>query len=302
MIKNQKIKPTILVILGPTASGKSDLAVQIAKKYNGEVISADSRQVYKMLDIGTGKITKEEMQGVPHYLLDVCHPKKVFTVSLYQELAEKKIREILDRGHLPIIVGGTGFYIDAIVHGKVLPEVPPNKKLRKELAKKTNIALFDILLKLDKRRALDIKNKNEINNQVRLIRAIEIAQAIGKVPKIKKKKNPYQFIQIGISVGEKKLHEKVKHRVAQMFDQGLLNEIEMLKKKGVSRKRLQEFGFEYDNPTYESVVAETKKYIKRQMTWFKRDDAIIWLPPHQVLSFVKKNLPSAIGKQKSPQK
>ena len=125
------MKKRVIVILGQTATGKSDLAVKIARKFNGEVISADSRQVYKGLDIGTGKITKKGRKGVPHYLLDVASPKKKFTVAEYKELAEEKITEILARGKTPIICGGTGFYIDAVTKGVVFPEVPPNLKLRK---------------------------------------------------------------------------------------------------------------------------------------------------------------------------
>src|SRR3972149_9041812 len=125
------MKKRILVIVGPTATGKSEVAVFLAKKFDGEVISADSRQVYKGLDIGTGKITKREMSGVPHHLLDVANPKRVFTVSEYKKLGEKALQNIWWRGKLPIICGGTGFYIQALVDGIILPEVPPNKKLRK---------------------------------------------------------------------------------------------------------------------------------------------------------------------------
>ena len=156
----------ILVIVGPTASGKSDLAVKLAKKLNGEVISADSRQVYKGLDIGTGKISRKEMRGVPHHMLDVADPRKQFSVDLYKKMAEEELRYIDERGKLPIIVGGTGFYIDAVAGGVVLPDVPPNKKLRAILGKKSNAALFKMLKKRDPKRAKMI----DANNKVRLIR------------------------------------------------------------------------------------------------------------------------------------
>jgi tRNA dimethylallyltransferase len=136
-------KPKVIVILGQTATGKSDLAVRIAKKINGEIISADSRQVYKKLDIGTGKITAKEMRGVPHHLLDVANPKHRFTVVEYKKLAEEKIKEIIARGKIPIICGGAGLYIDAITKGVIFPEVPPNNKLRKKLYSKSAIALFE---------------------------------------------------------------------------------------------------------------------------------------------------------------
>src|SRR3989344_5689205 len=131
------MKPLLIVILGPTASGKSDFAVELAKEINGEIISADSRQVYRGLDIGTGKITKREMRGVPHHLLDVADPKKQFTVVDYVNHAKKALEKIKASGKVPIVVGGTGFYIEALVDGVVMPEVPPNKKLRKELSKKS---------------------------------------------------------------------------------------------------------------------------------------------------------------------
>ena len=174
-------KRKIIVILGPTASGKSALAVKIAKKINGEIISADSRQVYKGLDIGTGKITRKEMGGVPHYCLDVVSPKKIFTVADFKKCAEKAIEKIFAKNKIPIIVGGTGLYIQAVVDNIVLPEVKPNWRLRKELEKKTTEEMFKMLKKLDPERAKNIDAKNPR----RLIRAIEITKEIGKMPKLK---------------------------------------------------------------------------------------------------------------------
>ncbi len=270
-----KNKPKVIVIIGQTATGKSSLAVKLAKKIGGEVISADSRQVYKDLDIGTGKITKKEMKDIPHHLLDVANPKKKFTVAEYQKKSISAMAEILKRGKIPIICGGTGFYIDAITKGVVFPVVPPNLKLRKELEKKTLEQLFKILKKLDRARAKNIDAKNT----VRLVRAIEIAKALGKVPKIKEVKPEYQFIKIGLCLPIDKLEKKVTKRVKQMFEDGLLKEIQKLKKKGVTDKRLKELGFEYYKPTRETVVHETIKYAKRQMTWFKRDKEIKWFSP-----------------------
>lgn len=263
----------VIVILGQTATGKSAFAVKLAKKINGEIISADSRQVYKGLDIGTGKITKKEMGGIRHHLLDVASPKKQFTVVEYKKLAEEKIKEILSRNKIPIICGGTGFYIDAVTRGVVLPEVPPNFKLRKKLLALPEEALFFMLKKLDKTRAKSIDPKNK----VRLIRAIEIAKALGKVPRIKEVPPAYEFIKIGLRLKEDELKKKINKRVKEMFEKGLLEEIKKLKKLGVSKKRLQEFGFEYNDPTPEKVIVQTIKYAKRQMTWFKRDKEIKWI-------------------------
>jgi tRNA dimethylallyltransferase len=216
------------------------------------------------------------MRGVPHHLLDVANPKQKFTVAEYQKLAIYAMADIFKRGKTPIICGGTGFYIDAITKGIVFPEVPPNNKLRKKLVLLSAIALFSTLKKLDPARAKNIKEKNEQNNKVRLIRAIEIAKALGKVPKITEETPPYKFIKIGLYLPEDKLKKKIEIRVKKMFKDGLLNEIKKLKRSGVSDKRLKELGFEYYKPTPEKVIKETLKYAKRQMTWFKRDKEIKW--------------------------
>lgn len=284
-------KSKVIVILGQTATGKSDLAVKIAlrlrsgsstQKTGSEIISADSRQVYKELNIGTGKISKKEMRGVKHHMLDIVSPQKKFTVVEYQKKAIYAMADIIKRGKVPIICGGTGFYIDAITKGVIFPEVPPNLKLRKSLEKETTQKLLKILEKLDKNRAKDIKNKNEMNNKFRLIRAIEIAKALGKVPHHTEVLPPYEFIKIGLYLPKEKLKQKIEKRVKRMFEDGLLKEIKKLKKPahrggyGVSQKRLKELGFEYNNPTIEKVVQESIKYAKRQITWFKRDKEIKW--------------------------
>ncbi len=285
------LKPRVIVILGQTATGKSALAVKIAKKINGEIISADSRQVYKELDIGTGKISEKEMLGIPHHLLDVANPKRKFTVVQYKTLAEEKIKEIIARGKVPIICGGTGFYIDAITRGVIFPEVPPNQKLRKLLSKKSEQELFKILKKADKDRAKTIDPKNK----VRLIRAIEIAKTLGKVPKITEKTPMYKFIKIGLFLPPDKLKKKVEKRVKKMFKMGLLSEIKKLKKSGVSNKRLRELGFEYNEPTFKKVVRGTIDYAKRQITWFKRDKEIKWFDASKnILPSIHKVIQSSV--------
>jgi tRNA dimethylallyltransferase len=287
----QIMKPKIVVILGPTSSGKSDLAVKLAKKFNGEVISADSRQVYKGLDIGSGKITKKEMSGIPHYLLDVVSPKKVFSVSDYKKLTEKKIEEILSRGKLPIICGGTGFYIQSIVDGIILPEVPEDKVLRKKLEKLDLIWLQNILKKLDEERFKEI----DINNKIRLIRAIEIATALGKIPKIKSEPK-YKCLQIGISWPKEKLDERIEKRLLARIKKGLIKEVSDLHKNSLSWKRLEMLGLEYryvslflqKKISRDEMITELKnkiiQYAKRQMTWFKKDKRIMWIDYKKLIS------------------
>lgn len=277
------MKAKVLVIVGPTASGKSALAVKLAKKLKGEVISADSRQVYRGLNIGAGKITKKEMQGVPHHLLDVANPKKVFTASDYQKLALEKLRSVNKRGRLPIIVGGTGFYIDTVTCGILYPEVPPNKKLREKLSKLSVEKLFSMLEAKDKERAALIDKKNK----VRLVRALEIIDSLGSVPKARREESEYQFVFIGLKPED--LEIKIEKRLAERLPKIIL-EVKKLYKEGLSWKRMFELGLEYryvslyvrgkiSKDEMKSVLLkEIKKYAKRQMTWFKRNKEITWLP------------------------
>jgi tRNA dimethylallyltransferase len=298
-MSNIRTENKVLVIVGQTTVGKSDLAVYLAKKFNGEVISADSRQVYKGLNIATGKITKKEMRGVKHHLLDICSPKKVFNVSDFKKLAEKSIDDILERNKLPIICGGTGFYIDAVVKNQILPEVKPNLKLRQRLEKLTTKKLFATLLKLDKARARNIDK----NNRVRLIRAIEIAKTIGKVPKIKQENNKYQFLQIGIKIDREILKEKINKRVLARIKKGMINEARKLHQNGLSFKRMRELGLEYrfladflqntkqTKEDKQKLILDIEKadldYAKRQLTWFKRDKNIKWFEVDEVLNIEK---------------
>ncbi len=274
----------ILVILGPTASGKSDLAVTLAKRINGEIISADSRQVYKGLDIGTGKITKKEMKGIPHHLLDVADPTERFTVQDFQDLAYPIIDDVLKRGKLPIICGGTGFYIQAIVDGIVLPDVQLDKALRTKLAKLDTVELFKMLKKLDPKRAKDIDQQN----RVRIIRAIEIAEEMGKVPKLKAKPR-YKAEQFGIYYSDELLKGRIRTRLEKRMKDGMIEEVEKLHKKGLSWKRMEELGLEYrylalylqKKISKEQMISELEtkiwQYAKKQMTWFKRDGRIQWV-------------------------
>ncbi|MDX1535942.1 MAG: tRNA (adenosine(37)-N6)-dimethylallyltransferase MiaA [Candidatus Spechtbacterales bacterium] len=279
-------KKKLIAIVGPTASGKTDLAVYIAKKFNGEVVSADSRQVYKWMDIGTGKATKEEMDGIPHYLLDVVHPKEQFTVAEFKEQAADAIKKIYKKNKLPIIAGGTGFYIQAVVDDINFPEVPPNQDLRKELDKYSTEKLFKILRKKDPRRAKTIQKENKR----RLIRALEIIEETGNWVPVITKNTPYDLLIIGIKMPREKLDKRIKIRLDARFDEGMVKEVKNLhKKKKVSWKRLENFGLEYrwiarylqdkisEEEMKEELYKDIKRYARRQMTWFKRDKRINWL-------------------------
>lgn len=284
----------IIVILGQTSTGKSDFAVEIARKVNGEIISADSRQVYKGMDLGTGKITKKEMQKIPHYLLDVTSPSKVFTVSKFKELADNSIEKITQKNKVPIICGGTGFYIDTVINGTIFPDVLPNKKLRTELEKKTAPQLFKILEKLDKTRS---KNIDE-NNKVRLVRAIEIAKALGKVPNLSARKvlaenKNFEVLKVGLSLPSEILKERIKTRLLARIKKGMIKEVENLHKNGVSWKRLNNLGLEYryvalflqkklsKNEMLDKLYIDIWHFAKRQKTWFKRDLKTIWVDPRK---------------------
>ncbi len=278
-------RPTVIVILGQTTTGKSDLAVRLAKKLGGEVISADSRQVYKGLNIGTGKITPKEMRGVPHHLLDIANPRKKFAVTEYQSQAVSAMADIASRSKVPVLCGGTGFYIDAVTEGVVFPEVPPNTKLRRKLEKKASPELFRILVKLDKHRARNIDR----NNKRRLVRAIEISKALGKIPRLASKPPRYDFKKIGLYLPEKKLKKRIEKRLSRRMKAGMLGEAKKLRQNGLSWRRMVELGLEYKfmalylqnritrKEMLENLNTEIYQYAKRQMTWFKRDKAIKWV-------------------------
>ena len=300
-------KPKIIVILGQTATGKSDFAVEVAKKINGEIISADSRQVYKGMDLGTGKVTKKEMGGIPHFMLDVISPKnKTFSASQFQKMANKKIKEILDKKNIPIVCGGTGYYIDSLINSLPFPEVLPNKKLRRELETKDATELFGILKKIDKNRAKNI----DAENKVRLIRAIEIAQELGQVPKLKKIKKEYETIKIGLTFPDNELKRRIYERLIKRIKKGMIKEVEKLHESGVSWKKLESFGLEYRYVSFYLQKKMTKEemieklfsaiwhFAKRQKTWWKKDKEIIWINPSKKkdITMTKKEIETFLKK------
>lgn len=267
----------MVVVCGPTATGKSDRAVEIALERGGEIISADSRQVYRGLNIGSGKITQEEMRGVPHYLLDVADPQDMFSVDEFIRLGTQAIEDILQKGKLPIICGGTGFYIDALVHDMDLPQVPPNAELRAELEKLSVEDLQDRLQGLDADRYETI----DAQNPVRLIRAIEIATALGSVPRLKRETR-YEIEWVYLDFPDDVLKERIRTRLIKRFEAGMLDEARRLHESGLSYDRMKQLGLEYrymamhllGEISYDEMAEQlnTKiwQYAKRQRTWFRK--------------------------------
>ncbi|NCN52209.1 tRNA (adenosine(37)-N6)-dimethylallyltransferase MiaA [Candidatus Parcubacteria bacterium] len=297
---SDKNKPKIVVIVGPTASGKTSLSIEVAKQFNGEVISADSRQVYRGLDIGSGKVTEEEMDGVPHHLLDVADPKDVYNVTDFVRDGRTAIADILARGKLPIVAGGSFFYVDALLGRVSTPEVPPNQELRKTLEEKSTEELFALLEEQDPRRAADIDK----DNPVRLIRALEIVEAIGSVPESTQEELYKAFI-IGIDIEKEKLHENIHTRLYTRLEEGMIEEVEHLHENGLSYERLESLGLEYryiaqflqkkigKEEMCEKIESESRKFAKRQMTWLKRDKSIRWFKKgegNEVLTEIEKFL------------
>ena len=281
---NDVTKIPIIVIVGPTASGKSDYAVKLAKEVNGEIISADSRQVYRGLDIGSGKITQDEMQGIKHYLLDVADPKDIFTANDFKKLGEQAIEEIHAKGKVPILVGGTGFYIQALVDDLSIPEVPPDNDLRDKLESQTTENLVDQLKRLDPNRYENIDR----HNRARIIRSIEIATKIGTVPQLVSR-SKYLPRFIGIDLPKDLLYKRIHDRLLKRIDAGMIDEVQGLHDRGLSWKRLYDLGLEYryisqflqDKMTEEEMLTKLetaiRQYAKRQLTWFRRDKRVEWV-------------------------
>jgi len=288
----------LVVIVGPTATGKSDLGVVLAQNCSslhqasglvgqGEIISADSRQVYRGLDIGTGKITHKEMRGIPHHLLDVVDPQKQFSVAEYKILADTAIADIYTLEHIPFLVGGSGMYISAVVDDQTFPDVPPNETLRTELSQKSVAELFTLLEARDPERAKNI----EAQNPRRLIRALEIVDALGTVPKQKEQELREDVCMIGLDMPDEELQKRITTRLQSRFENGMKEEAEALHAHGLSYERMHELGLEYHflalllkkELSKEECVTQLNTaiwhYAKRQRMWFKRDKRIHWFHP-----------------------
>ena len=286
----------IIVIVGPTASGKSALAIKIARKFNGEIVSADSRQIYCEMNIGTAKPTKKELASIPHHLIDIKNPNQNYTVAEYKRDAIKAINKILKKKKLPILVGGTGLYIKAVIDNLNIPKVAPDSKLRKKLEKEIEKYglkyLFEKLINLDPEAAYIV----DPNNHRRVIRALEIAIKTKKPFSAQRKigKPLFNFIETGIKWSKNSLDERINKRVDLMIEEGLLEEVKNLIKKypppfsnGEGLQSFDAIGYreiiDYLNKKFpfeeavELIKKNTRNYAKRQMTWFNKDRRIYWV-------------------------
>ena len=278
----------LVVILGTNASGKSALGIRLASHFGSEVVSADSRQVYRGLDLGTGKITPAQAGMVKHHLIDVVDVTETFTLAQYQRAAYQAIDSTSGAGRLPFLVGGTGLYISAIVEGYELVDVPPNDLLRAELESLPLAQLVERLERVDPEAAVRVDK----SNRRRLVRAIEIASA-GRGHSAARKSAPrYSCLQLGLTWPREILEKRIAERLSQRLADGMLDEVAGLRSRGVSDARLERLGLEYryvtrflrgelgslDNLRLQLGIA-IRQFAKEQITWFKRDKRIIWLDP-----------------------
>jgi len=288
------LKKPLIILTGPTAVGKTALSIQLAKAVNGEIISADSMQVYKYMDIGTAKIEKEEMQGVKHYLIDVLSPEEDFNIVKFQTLAKEAMEDIYAKGKIPIIVGGTGFYIQSLVYDIDFKENDGDKTLRDSLEAEANSVGADALH--EKLKAIDPKSADEIhpNNVKKVIRALEFYYQTGELISLhneeeRKKESPYNFSYFVLNQSRDILYERINQRIDKMVEMGLLNEVEFLKEKGYDKSlvSMQGLGYkeilDYLNGTLTLEEAifilkrDTRHFAKRQVTWFKREKEVVWI-------------------------
>lgn len=289
------MKRKVIIICGPTASGKTSLSIELAKKINGEIISSDSMQIYKNMDIGTAKPSKEEMEGIPHHLQDFVEPNQRYSVAEFKKDAEAAIEFILAKGKTPIIVGGTGLYIDSLIYGIEYQDIELDEKYRKELevrASNEGLAkLYEEAQKIDPQAMEKISS----NDKKRIIRVLEIYKATGKnktEQEIESRKNgvKYDYKVFAINWEREMLYERINKRVDVMIEQGLIQEVEELLKKydkfptamqGLGYKEVVEYleGKTSREEMIEKIKMETRRYAKRQITWFKKNKQTIWIEP-----------------------
>ena len=290
----RKLKPKVIVIVGPTASGKTALSIELAKTINGEIVSCDSMQIYKDMDIGSAKPTYEEMQGIKHYLIDVVSPDERFSVAEYKKLAEAAIEEILSKGKTPIVIGGTGLYADSLIYGIEYQEIEYDEKYRKELEIQAQTEdglkmLYNQAKKIDEEA---IKKISE-NDKKRIIRVLEIYNQTGKTKtqleaESRKNEVKYDYKVFAINMDRQILYDRINRRVDIMIENGLIQEVEnLLNKYKIFPTAMQGLGYkevvQYLNKELtkeemiEKIKQETRRYAKRQLTWFRKNKETIWI-------------------------
>lgn len=274
--------PPLIAVVGTNASGKSGLSVELARRYSGEIVSADSRQVFKGLDLGSGKITAEEMQGVPHHLLDICEPGEFFSMADFQRRAYTAIEQIRTRGNLPFIVGGTGLYVDSVADGYVLSDCPPDLAYRAELEKLETPALYAMLAGQAPDTQVDPCNRNRVMRALERLKAGDYHEG--------RRQPRYDVLRLGVTWDRDALARRIDERLARRLEEGMIGEVRGLLEAGVSAEFLLGLGLEYrticqyllgeiatQEEMTEQLAAAIKKFAKRQMTWFRRNPDIVWL-------------------------
>lgn len=299
-------KENLVVLIGPTAVGKTKLSIELAKKFNGEIISGDSMQIYRGMDIGTAKIKYEEMEGIPHHLIDIKDPEEPFSVAEFQTIVREKISEVTRRGKLPMIVGGTGLYIQSVIYDYHFSDAPSDDSFRHELEKRAaeqgNEVLHNELMKADPESA----NKIHPNNVRRVIRALEVFHCTGKSMNEYQEDQEtdlmYNTVIIGLTMDRDKLYQRINERVEIMMDEGLLSEVQALYKRGIMEcQSIQAIGYkelyEYldSKISLEDAITQLKqnsrRYAKRQLTWFRNKMDVDWFDMTEV------NSPSMLEKK-----
>lgn len=292
-----EMKPPLIIITGPTAVGKTSISIEIAKKLNGEIISADSMQIYRYMDIGTAKISRSEMEGIPHYLIDEISPDENFSVSDFQLNASKYITAILAKGKLPIIVGGTGLYINSLLYDLDFSQAVSNWELRDNLFMKAkqygNEWIYNELKKID----IESANRIHINDTKRIIRALEIFHETGKpmshfYKDFRKENHKYNIVFIGLTMDRKLLYERINNRIDLMIQKGLIEEVKSLLHMGYSENLVSMQGLGYKeiiqflngkcslDEAVEILKRDSRRFAKRQLTWFRREKNINWIDVH----------------------
>jgi len=287
----QQQRQNLVVVLGPTASGKSDLGIALARDWHGEIVSADSRQVYRGLDIGTGKVPPAARTLVPHHLIDIVDPGAEFSVAMYQDMALAAIAAIAARGALPLLVGGSPHYLQAVLEGLEIPRVPPNWELRAELVRRPPDELLALLRTYDPVAAAQV----DPHNSRRIIRAIEVCLATGKPFSAQRRRSPERFrtLKLGLNWPRSELYRRIDQRVDVRLAQGMIEEVERLIASGVDPNWLHSLGLEYRFivdylagrlAPRELMVERLKfaihRFAREQIGWFRRDPTTIWLDPH----------------------